>query len=188
MPRISFPSLAFAASALVVLAAATACGSGQTAYYSNYVDTVTLYALRDTPIRTPSAYSILDLLPVRTDTSGAFDFAFDIDSTGTPKIYPAGVLGLDQNAGILAVKTSFDNVHSAPTSGYVTDSALAVATGDVFVARSRLSSSSCIYYSLSRYGKFEVLAIDTAQRSITLRGLVDLNCGFRGLDTGIPGS
>ena len=42
MPRISFPSLAFAACALVVLAAGTACGSGQTAYYSNYVDTVTL--------------------------------------------------------------------------------------------------------------------------------------------------
>jgi hypothetical protein len=187
MPRISFRSLAFAASALVVSAAA-ACGSGQTAYYSNYVDTLTLYALRNTPIRTPSAYSILDVLTVRTDTTGAFDFAFDIDSTGTPLLYPAGVLGLDKTTGIEIMHSPFDGVHSAPTDGYVTDSAVAVATGDVFVARSRASASSCIYYSLPRYGKFEVLAIDTTQRSITLQGLVDLNCGFRGLDTGTPGS
>jgi hypothetical protein len=187
MPRISLPSLAFAASALVVLAAA-ACGSGQTAYYSDYVDTVTLYALRNTPIRTPSAYSILDVLAVRTDTTGAFDFAFDIDSLGKPRIYPAGVLGLDNTTGIQIVNTPFDNVHSAPTDGYATDSTLQVATGDVFVARSRASTSSCIYYSLPRYGKFEVLAIDSTQRSITLQGLVDLNCGFRGLDKGLPGS
>ena len=187
MPRISFPSLAFAASALALLTAA-ACGGGQTAYYSNNVDTVTLFALRGTSIRTPSAYSMLDLLGIRTDTTSAFDFAFDIDSTGTPLIYPAGVLGLDKTTGILLTQSAFDDVHSAPTSGYVTDSAVAVGQGDVFVFRSRPTSSSCIYYSLSRYGKFEVLAIDSAQRSITLQGLVDLNCGFRGLDQGIPGS
>jgi hypothetical protein len=187
MPRISFRSLAFPASALVILAAA-ACGSGQTAYFTNYVDTLTLYALRNTPIRTPSAYDILSVQAVRTDTTGAFDFAYDIDATGTPLIYPAGVLGLDKTAGLQVVHSPFDNVHSAPTDGYVTDSAVPVATGDVFVARSRASSSSCIYYSLPRYGKFEVLAIDSAQRSITLQGLVDLNCGFRGLDTGLPGS
>ena len=179
--------MAFAASALAV-AAAAACGGGQTAYYSNYIDTLTLYALRNTPIRTPSAYSILDVLTVRTDTTGAFDFAFDIDSTGTPLLYPAGVLGLDQTTGLQIVHSSVDGVHSAPTDGYVTDSAMVVATGDVFVARSRSSSASCIYYSLPRYGKFEVLAIDSAQRSITIQGLVDLNCGFRGLDKGTPGS
>jgi hypothetical protein len=187
MPRISFPSLAFAASVLVVLTAA-ACGSGQTAYYSNYIDTLTLYALRNTPIRTPSAYSILDVLTVRTDTTGAFDFAFDIDSAGTPRIYPAGVLGLDQTTGIQLINSPFDNVHSAPTTGYVTDSALQVDTGSVFVARSRATSRDCIYYSLPRYAKFEVLSIDSVQRSITLKGLVDLNCGFRGLDNGVPGS
>ena len=187
MPRISFRSLAFPAFVLVVLAAA-ACGSGQTAYFSNYVDTLTLYALRDTPIRTPSAYSILDGRTVRTDTTGAFDFAFDIDSTGTPLLYPAGVLGLDKTPGLQIVHSAFDNVHTAPNDGYVTDSAVAVATGDVFVARSRASSASCIYYVLPRYAKFEVLAIDSTQRSITLQGLIDLNCGFRGLDTGFPGS
>lgn len=187
MARISFPSLAFAASVLVVLAAA-ACGSGQTAYYSNYVDTLTLYALRNTPIRTPSAYNILNVLTVRTDTTGAFDFAFDFDSAGTPRMYPAGVLGLDKTTGIQIINAPFDNVHSAPTTGYVTDSALAVDSGTVFVARSRSTSANCIYYSLPRYGKFQVLSIDSIQRSITLAGLVDLNCGFRGLDPGIPGS
>jgi len=30
--------------------------------------------------------------------------------------------------------------------------------------------------------------VDTTDRSITLEALVDLNCGFRGLEPGLPGS
>jgi hypothetical protein len=36
------------------------------------------------------------------------------------------------------------------------------------------------------YAKIEVLAIDTIARRIDLQVLVDQNCGYRGLETGIP--
>ena len=72
---------------------------------------------------------------------------------------------------------------------YEIDSALLVTPGTVFLARSRSSSVLCSFLgSLARYGKFHVLDIDTGNRSVTLELLVDLNCGFRGLEPGIPTS
>jgi hypothetical protein len=41
---------------------------------------------------------------------------------------------------------------------------------------------------LPRYGKFQVLAIDPAQRTVTLEFLIDRNCGYRGLEPGLPDS
>jgi hypothetical protein len=58
----------------------------------------------------------------------------------------------------------------------------------VFVARSRVSSLYCVYVAVPRYGKFLVLSIDPTARSITMQALVDLNCGYRGLEPGLPGS
>jgi hypothetical protein len=36
------------------------------------------------------------------------------------------------------------------------------------------------------YGKAHVLAIDTLARRIDLEMLVDQNCGYRGLEPGLP--
>ncbi len=191
MPRISFCQLAFGLSATALLTAAAACSDpfGQKATVDNVVDTVTLYALRNTSIRLPSAYSMLNQAPARTDTTLNFDFAFDIDSLGQAWIYPAGALGLTKSPGIQLLDQLFEDVHSAPNDGYVTDSSRAVVEGSVFVARSRVSGAApCILVSVPRYGKFHVLAIDSTARSIRLETLVDLNCGFHGLEPGIPGS
>ena len=194
MRRISFWHLAFGLSAAALIGAASACGDpyGQSAEIPNEVDTVALYALRDTPIRLPSAYDMLQpsgFQAVRTDLSSSFDFAFDIDSSGQARIHPAGTLGLSREPGLQRMDRTFEEVRRAPDDGYRADSTLAVQPGDVFVARSRVSGPpSCIYIAVPRYGKFHVLAIDTTARSITLESLVDLNCGYRGLEPGIPGS
>lgn len=193
MRRISFCHLAFGLQTVAVLLSASACGDpfGQTATIENAVDTVTLYALRDTPIRLPSAYNMLQPLgsqAVRTDTTSQFDFAFDIDSAGQALIYPTGVLGLSREPGLQHTGKAFEDLHRAPDEGYRADSTIAVAAGDVFVARSRVTTIFCVYVSVPRYGKFHVLALDPTNRSITLEALVDLNCGFRGLEPGIPGS
>lgn len=190
MRRISFWHLAFWLSATALLGSQSACGDpfGQSASIPNAVDTITLYALRDTPIRLPSAYNMLTAVPVRTETTSSFDFAFDIDSTGQPRIYPSGALGLSKQPGLLLSDKTFEDLHRAPDTGYDVATALAVKPGDLFVARSRVSAVFCLYVSVPRYGKFHVLAIDTTARSITLESLVDLNCGFRGLEPGIPGS
>lgn len=191
MRRISFWHLAFALSTTAVVVAGCGDPFGQTATLENSVDTVTLYALRDTPIRLPSAYNMLQPVgsqAVRTDTTSQFDFAFDIDSTGKALIYPSGALGLSREPGLQLMDRTFDNVRRAPEEGYKADSAITVAQGNVFVARSRVTSLLCVFVAVPRYGKFHVLAIDTTNRSITLETLVDLNCGFRGLEPGIPGS
>jgi hypothetical protein len=193
MRRISFWHLAFGLSAAAAVVAGSACGDpfGQDATVENTVDTVTLYALRDTPIRLPSAYNMLQpagAQAVRTDTTSQFDFAFDIDSAGQARIYPAGALGLSREPGLQLMARTFDDVSRAPDDGYRADSAITVAQGNVFVARSRVTSLFCVYVSVPRYGKFHVLALDPTNRSITLESLVDLNCGFRGLEPGIPGS
>lgn len=193
MQRISFWHLAFGLSAATFMGAAAACGDpfGQTASVENAVDTVVLYALRDTPIRLPSAYNMLQptgAAAVRTDTTSQFDFAFDIDSTGAARIYPAGALGLSREPGLQLMDRTFEEIHRAPDTGYRADSAITVTQGSVFVARSRVTSLLCVYVAVPRYGKFHVVALDATSRSITLETLVDFNCGYRGLEPGIPGS
>jgi hypothetical protein len=189
MRRISFWHLAFGLSALGLLATA-ACGNpyGENATIENTVDTVTLYALRGTAIRLPSAYDFYTLAPAQTQSTAEFDFAFDLDTAGRAVIYPAGALGFSKDPGILLMNRKFDAVQSAPQTGFVSDSGVAVAVDQVFVARSRSSRAYCNYVIVPRYGKFHVLAIDSTARSITLENLVDLNCGYRNLEPGLPGS
>jgi hypothetical protein len=53
------------------------------------------------------------------------------------------------------------------------------------VLRSR--PSQCIYGAIVYYyAKVQVLHIDTVARRIDLRVLADQNCGYRGLEPGIP--
>ncbi len=190
MRRISFWHFAFWLGTAALVGAASACGDpyGQKATLSNVVDTLTLYALRGTPIRQPSAYDLLTLSTTQTQTTSDFDFAFDISPEGQALMYPRGALGLSNEPGLQLMDRTFDAVQRAPETGFVTDSAIAVAVDNIFVARSRVSGAYCVYVAVPRYGKFHVLAIDTTARSITLEGLVDLNCGYRSLEPGIPGS
>ncbi len=190
MRRISFWHLGVGVSTLMLLGSALGCSDpfGQKAQFSNRVDTLTLYALRGTPIRSHSAFDMYSLSTSRTDTTSGYDFAFDIDSTGRALIYPAGALGLSKDAGLQLMDRTFDAVSSAPETGFSTDTAIVVDTGTVFVARSRVSSLFCVYVAVPRYGKFHVLDIDATARSIKLESLVDLNCGYRSLEPGIPGS
>jgi hypothetical protein len=156
---------------------------------SNFVDTVTLFALRGTGLPQPSAYDIVNRTVAHTDRLEAFDFAFDLSDAGTAEIYPTGALNLGNSPGIAVVTMAFDSVLSAPLTGFVTDSVVPVSVGTVFVGKSRPNGLNCaLAGTLPRYGKFRVLTIDTAVRSITLETLVDANCGYRGLEPGLPGS
>jgi hypothetical protein len=175
---------------LLLLLPAAACGSGTTlppSAITNVVDTTTLYALSGTAISLPSGFDVVSATPVRTDRSYPLDFAFDIDATGAAQLWPADLLGLGGDPGLLRLDRAFADVLTAPTTGYVTDSVLTLGDSTVFVARSRLSSTLCtLSTSLPRYGKFQVLSIDRQERSVTLEFLVDQNCGYRGLEPGLP--
>ena len=180
-----------AASATIVVCAAVACDDTGLlpAGFPNFVDTVTLHALKGTPISTPSAFDISVGIAVRTDQGQAFDFAFDIDSVGDAIIMPAGVLGLPAQAGLQMSDLPFEDVDDAPYDDYVADSLFTLSVGDVFIGRSRNTSGNCYYLgSLPRYGKFHVLALDMQNRTITLETLVNVNCGYRKLEPGYPTS
>lgn len=155
----------------------------------NEVDTTTLFALTGTPIATPSAFDVVNRSRSHTDLDQPFDFAFELDAEDQARIFPAPALGAPNNAGLQLSDLAFGEVKSAPFDGYQSEQSLEVAAETVFIARSRAASQFCIFLgALPRYGKFRVLAVDPAERSITLEFLVNANCGFRGLEPGIPDS
>jgi hypothetical protein len=175
--------------AITLIAATAACDDPLAlpiASVTNVVDTVTLYALRGTSVVLPSGYDLPTKRATRTDLGG-FDFAFDIQPAGQPVVYPAGALGLAKDPGVILSQQAFDAVTSAPTSGYVDSLPISVPPGTVFVVRSRPAAAGCLATgSLPLYGKFRVLSVDPAQRSVMLEALVNQNCGYRSLQPGAP--
>ena len=153
----------------------------------NVVDTLTLFALRGTDITEPSAFDMVNRAGVRTDRGRAFDFAFDIDSTGTPVLFPAGALGLTNEPGLRLSDEPFDLLTKAPQDGYERDSVVTAEPGTVFLARSRVTAENCSFFSsFARFGKFRVMDVDTSNRTMTLELLVNANCGYRELRSGLP--
>lgn len=153
----------------------------------NVIDTVTVYALNGTPVTEPSGYDLGTKRAVRTDLVG-FDFAFDIDPSGQPFIYPEGALHLDRSPGILPEGQAFDSIIVAPQTGYLDSLPVNIGPGSVFVVRSRPSASACVLATsaLSLFGKFLVLSVDTLQRSVTMKTVVNQNCGYHSLQLGTP--
>jgi hypothetical protein len=176
---------------LLACSAIAACGNPlglPPAFITNRVDSlVSLYALSGTPISLPSGYSLISDHTVRTDQGSPFDFAFDIDSTGTARLYPTGALKLGQASGMLLSAQQFDSIKIAPTSTYNLDSSQVVNENTVLILHS--SSVSCSYgIPAFYYAKLHVLTIDTTsnERRIDFQILTDLNCGYRGLEPGLP--
>jgi len=177
---------------VIGLALLAACNSSllPPATFTNVVDTVTLYALNGTALGTPSAYSIIGRLLVRTETSVAFDFAFNFDSLGQPVLLPIGAIGLSGSnplaePGFQVSSATFDAIDLAPVDGYVVDKPFVVAGGTVALARSR--SETCSDGSIfSLYAKLQVLAVDPTARTIQFQILSDQNCSHIGLAPGLP--
>ncbi len=163
------------------------------ALYPNVVDTVSLWALSGTPIAKPSGYVLSGRQAVRTDVYPLFDFVFDIDSAGRALLLPTGAVKLGRNSGLQLVTQKFDSIHTAALTNYNRDSATVVAADDVVLAHSIPLPTGCSFGALpgvAYYAKLQILTIDTTSggdgRRIDFLILVDANCGYRGLDTGLP--
>ncbi len=155
----------------------------------NIVDTVALGALHGTPVGVPSAYSVSNSRVIFTESveDNQFDFAFDFDSVQGPAFYPTGLFPTIMppsatNPGLKRTVIPFDSIKIADQNGYITNKIMPVDSGDIFLARSAISCSQ----GVPQYAKIEILSIDTAGRGVTFRVLTDNNCGYRGLQTGIP--
>lgn len=162
--------------------------------FDNTIDTVTVYAVNGTGLDKPSAFLLatkqtyrlgVDQLPYN------FDFVYRVASTGAPELAPFYSVVTDTTtsnatgrAGYLLTTENFDDITVAQQSGYVTDTALALVVGQTFYFRSGLPNGC--YLSIPYYAKVQVISIDPEGRSVTLKMLVDNNCGYRGLVEGLP--
>ncbi len=189
MRRISLPRRWLTAVPLLVLA--LACGNDiglPAATIPNAVDTLLLTALNGTPIGPPSAIDLVTGTLSRPEMGDDFDFAFDIDSTGTAVLFPASQLGRGGTAAVLVSTLPFDSIERAPLEDFVTDTIMPLTVGKVLILRSRFSSILCSVFvgSLPRYAKAEVLELDTVGRTLTIQFMANLNCGYRDLMPGLP--
>jgi len=146
-----------------------------------------MYALTGTPVATPSAYNMSFGAVVRTDGFTAFDFAFDIDSTGRALLLPTGPLKLGRLSGLQVSALAFDSIRIAPSGRYNLDSALVVDVSTVAIAQSRPVTCPNGLPG-AYYAKLHVLSIVDSTRRLTMEILDDTNCGFRGLQVGVPRS
>lgn len=152
--------------------------------YPNVVDTVSLWAASGTALHLPSAYVLARPGPVRPDLN--VDFVFDIDAADEAQLLPTGALDLGRASGIMLTTEPFDSIHIAPTAGYQDSLPVAVAVGDVALVRAREFNCSLNYQIPEPlYAKLQVLTIDLLERRVDFAILVNLNCGYRGLDTGL---
>jgi len=157
---------------------------------------ITVYALTGTPVNTPSAYSLLNLTEVRTDQTSDFDFAFEIgradqlgvDTTSTDTIavlLPRGALGLAPDGGFRATTTPFDSITIAPDGGYDRERPAPIVAGSVYFVTSR--AQTCTFAVVSpRYAKLIVEDLDFVLRRAVIRLVIDPNCGYRELGSGLP--
>ncbi|HYK83471.1 MAG TPA: hypothetical protein VEU55_10050 [Gemmatimonadales bacterium] len=173
---------------LGLLLLAAACGSSTglpAAGIPNAVDTVSLYALNDGVVTDPSGFVLQGVQRVRTDQSPAVDFAFTFDSLHRPVLLPTQLLGLGALSSLQRAQTAFDAITTAPTGGWQPDSAVVADPGAVVLAASR--PFTCFTgLTVSLYAKLRVLTVDTTAKRIDFEILVDQNCGYRGLQPGLP--
>ena len=86
--------------------------------------------------------------------------------------------------GFQARTESFEAIKSAPSNGYISDSPVPIAPGERYVVRSRIVCS----IGVPKYAKLEIVSFDDVARTVSFRILIDDNCGFRGLEPGLPNS
>jgi len=177
-------------SVLFPLALAAACSDSNgvgDATEVNVVDTVTIGSLEGTPISTPSGYRI-STGPVRTDQTVDFEFAYNIrqlDDGSYQRVFlPRAALGLssaDQaDPGLQRREESFDDLNSAPSDGYVVDSAVPIQLGERYIVRSRVICG----IGVPLYGKLQILSFQDS--TVTFQVLANQNCGFKDLLPGLP--
>ncbi len=184
-------TLLFAFCVLLAAAALTGCGSPLSllaAVVVNRQDTVKVWAASNTALNLPSGYTILARQRVRLDQVSSFDFIYDVDHAGRSLLLPLGaVVNTGSSTGIPGFQestTPFDQITIAQQLNYITKDTVVTAVGKVYFVRANLDGSCSL--GVPYYAKLEVLAIDDVERSMTFRIVTDINCGYRGLELGLP--
>ena len=186
--------LVFLATASVVVGLG-ACGDPNSlkATAPNVVDTLSVFALSGTPPAYPSGISIVARQAVKVDGFANFDVAFDIDPSGKAVIYPVKLVVTSPTGsrpvGLVRVAGTFEQVTSAPKSGYQTDSSYVFVPGETIAIQSPHNTAGDIcQFAIDPhiFAKVAVDSVNLASRTLYLRMGVDPNCGFRSFAEGLP--
>lgn len=174
---------------LLLVLGAAACNDNNglpPATLINVERTETLFSLLGTPVSTPSAYALDGARRVRTDLSDAFDFAYNVEPDGRHVFIPRAAFGIDTSnsagPGLQLQSESFEAITVAPSNGYLSTEIVPIAEGERYVVRSRITCS----IGVPKYAKLEVLSFDEVAKTVNFRILIDDNCGFKGLEPGLP--
>lgn len=183
--------------ALAVVAGLSACDDtlGLRASLSVAFDTLSAYAMSNTPVSFPAAYSVSSGIVVRIDPTISFELAFDLPGNGKVQLIPArristtrvinGGAAATPRVGMQLAKGTFESLTKAPTGGYTYDSTFVVVPGESVLLE--LSGDACTYSLASQqYAKLVIDSVNTTRRQVYFRAVRDPNCGFRSLQPGVP--
>ncbi|HEX6629645.1 MAG TPA: hypothetical protein VF048_01070 [Gemmatimonadaceae bacterium] len=187
-----------AAAAALLLAAGLAACSDPLEFkpsFETVESTVTVHALNDVGAAFTAAI-LLAPSPIGVRPAGdyTFDAAVDFDAGGVALLYPVdeiaqiGVIAAGRTVGVQKLSgTTYADLQRAPNTGYTYGEAVPIAVGDVGAIQSN-GHPYCAnsFYSTTLWAKFQVVALDPAARTATFKIRVDPNCGFRGLQSGVP--
>lgn len=193
-PRSARRALSFSAT---VLAAGTlaACGDNNLLGPANIQNTTrvtSVWAISGTSAALPAAYRFttesLERPQILSNGSVNFDVAFDITADGKVAFLPVRALVPAPPAGAPAVgmqrsAAGFLATSRAPDRGYTEDSTAVIGVGETLVLQ--LRGAGCVLGD-PFYAKATVDSIITSERRLVLRTMVNRNCGYRGLEEGIP--
>jgi hypothetical protein len=159
------------------------------ASYANTNQTFAIAALTGADVTAPAGLSLATRTVVRIDGLMDFDLAFDIDPSGKPVWIPVGQVGSaltgSRLVGLLRANAPFESVSEAPKQGYVFDSTMVATLGATMIIQSQASSCSFSFTPYT-FAKVSIDSIDAVTRTLFGRAVINLNCGFRQLTTGVP--
>ncbi|MDH5588862.1 MAG: hypothetical protein OEZ65_03480 [Gemmatimonadota bacterium] len=158
--------------AILAMGALSACGDDPFAVrWSADPDTVLLYSLGRPELNLVAGYDFFNRRAVRVespDATGSWDVAVDTRDGRIVLVTPQ-VLGVDSKAGIATMEgLTFDEVTEAPadTTAYVTDVAVPMTEGAVYVVRTNRRpgafGSRCAFYA-----KMQALNVDVTAQTLT---------------------
>jgi hypothetical protein len=186
------------AAATIVAAAMLACGdpNAPQARFSNYADTLGLYALNSAPRGAPTAIRLIAgafaTAAVAADGSFLFDVAVDIDGQGRPVLYPVRAIAAPfiatHQVGVRRTSDPFESIVRAPVGGYTHDSVTVLTVGEVVLLESAdPEACAALLGGGVIYGKMVVDSVRAIDRRVFLRVTADPNCGFKSLVVpGVP--
>lgn len=181
--------------AIAAVVGLNACGNPTSlrASLPTSTDSLSLFALSGTPAAYPSGLALVQRSPVRVDGSAGFDVAFDINANGDAVIYPVKLVvaspGTSRPVGLQKLAGTFEQITTAPSSGFELDSAVVMPVGQVVAVQSahNISGDLCQFaLNPNIFAKVVVDSVNTASRVIYFKLGVDPNCGFRSFAVGIP--